>query len=183
MGKIDDVQLLKMIREGKTGEECAAYFGVGNSTISRHKKKLEKEMAGSFAMMRTDALVKAAVEIREVDDLGVLVAQSRRTMDLVELALHGEDKESYEALRRLRRLSGQKNFVTMYTTMLKELRNQLEFYFTMRERVVGLKKVEDFQRTVLDAITECDPGTAQRIVKKLVEIQAIHSSLDLGVTQ
>ena len=151
MAKIDDVQLLKMLKEGKSGEECAAYFGVGNSTISRHKKKLEKEIAGSFAMMRTDALVKAAVEIRDVEDLGVLVAQARRTMDVVELALHGTEKESYAAQMRLRRLSGQKNFVSLYTTM--------------------------------KAITECDPETAQKIVKRLVEIQAIHSSLDLEVVQ
>ena len=180
MGKIDDEKLMEMLKAGKTGEECAVYFGVGSSTISRHKAKIEKQLSASFGMMRADALVKKAVEIREVEDLGVLVAQARRTMDLVELALHGEEKESYHAQMRLRRISGQKNFVTMYTTMLKELRSQLEFYFSMRERVVKMEKIEEFQRVVLDAINEVEPLVAQKIVQKLVQVQAIHSTLDLG---
>lgn len=181
MSKVDDIKLLEMLKQGKSGRECAEAFGVGESTISRHKIKIEKELNRTLALAKTDMLVKNAVEIREVDDLGVLVAQARRTMDLVETVIHGTDEEAYAAKAKLNRLTGGgKNLMAVYTAMLGELRKQLEFYFQMRERYLSMKKIEDYQAVVMQAIKEIDPDVARKIVAKLVEMRALHAAVGVG---
>jgi energy-coupling factor transporter ATP-binding protein EcfA2 len=181
MPKVDDIKLLELLKQGKTGQECAEFFGVGKSTISRHKLRIEKELNRTLALAKTDMLVKNAVEIREVDDLGVLVAQARRTMDLVETVIHGDDQDAYAAKSRLNRLTGgSRNLVGVYTAMLGELRKQLEFYFQMRERYLSMKKIEDYQTVVLQAIKEIDPDVARKIVSRLKEMRALHESVGVG---
>lgn len=175
--KVDDVKLLEMLKQGRTGKECAEFFGVSESTISRHKLKIERELNRSLALSKTDELVKNAVEIREVDDLALLVAQARRTMDLIEQVIHGSDQEAYAAKAKLNRLTGGgKNLVTVYTAMLGELRKQLEFYFQMRERYLSMKKIEDYQQVVLQAIREVDPEVSNRIISRLVEMRALQNA-------
>jgi len=179
--KIDDVKLLELLKSGVSQKECADTFGVGESTISRHKQKIESQLNKSLALERTDVLIRHAVEISEVADLGVLVAQARRTMDLVELVIHGEDKEAYEAKSKLNRLTGGgANLIGVYTTMLGELRKQLEFYFQMRERYLSMKKIEDFQLVVLQVIKECDSEAGRKIMARLAEVNATHSAVSLG---
>jgi hypothetical protein len=50
----------------------------------------------------------------------------------------------------------------------------------MRERYLSMKKIEDYQTVVLQAIKEIDPDVARKIVSRLKEMRALHESVGVG---
>ena len=106
--------------------------------------------------------------------------QTRELLDLINQVTHADDQAYYEAKSKLSRLTGHKGSATTLLVGLQaELRKQLEFYFNVQEKLFNLKQVKEFQKIVLETIREQDPETARKIAKRLVEVQAAYSSIDL----
>lgn len=186
-GKIDKDLLVELLVKAKwTGRAVADFFAVSEGAVSQAKKRMELEVNRNIALFDGGQVLHA--HLSTADQLDGIGRSAREMLELIHLVLHGLDSEDHEVRQRafaarakLGRLAGKKrDLLSFLVKMMGELRKQLEFHFNMQKEVYSLRQVEAFQRTVLDAIKEADPETAQRIQLKLVEVQATRSSLDFN---
>lgn len=184
MGKqFTDQDLLKLIHEqGLTQKEAAARLGVSEGAVSKRLKKIQVAVNNNVALFSAPRILDR--QISYMDQLEGLGRQARELLELVQIALYSEDgsKEYWDARYKLQRLTGPKGNLGQFLVQLQgELRKQLEFYFQIQREAYNLKQVKEFQETVLQEIQAIDPEVARRIVQRLVEINAAHSSLDFGL--
>lgn len=59
----------------------------------------------------------------------------------------------------------------------RELRNQLQFYADIMERLWNAEQIQQFQETVMSVIADVDPEVAAEIRKRLQEREAIRRSI------
>lgn len=186
-GKIDKELFAELLLTQKWSQkQIASFFGVGESAISQMKSRLQLEVNRHIGLFDGAAVLDAQLAV--ASNISGLSQQTKELLEMINLVLHGsrsEDKKkrtaAWEAKVKLSQLLGSKgNLATMLASLQGELRKQTEFIFNMQKEIYSLKQVEFFQRTVLEAIQEESPETAQRIAAKLVEVQATRSSLDFG---
>jgi hypothetical protein len=65
--------------------------------------------------------------------------------------------------------------------VLKEMREHVKLYSELLERVYDMQNVAEFQGTVLAAIEEADPATAQRVREGLAKKHEVRRAALLGV--
>lgn len=182
MGKIfTDENIIDLVhKQGCTQKEAAARLGVSEAAVSKRLKKLQVAVNNNTALFAAPRLLDR--QIGHMEQLEALGRQTRDLLELVQTALHGKGPEYYNARDKLYRLMGPKgNLGTFLIQLQDQLRKQLDFYFQIQKEAYNLKQVQEFQETVLEEIKKIDPEVARRIVQRLVEINAAHSSLDFGL--
>ena len=154
-GKIDKVKLSQLLRSGKSGKDCAKFFGVTEGAISQAKKELNISVVKSVALESAHEV--AAKSLSAVDQL---LNINRKANTLLEAAIQAEDHDT--TLKAMREIRGQ-------------LGLQLEIFKTLYD----VQAVADFQREVLTAIGEVEPGVRNLIIKRLKEGRALRQSVDI----
>lgn len=186
-GKIDkDLFAELLVRARWSQKRCAEYFGVGESAVSQAKKRMDLEVNRHIGLFDGGAVLSA--QLSTADQLDGIGRAAREMLEMIHLVVHGfasEDEKTrraaFEAKAKLSRLAGPKrDLLGFLVSMMGELRKQLEFDFNMKKEIYSLRQVESFQRIVMDEIKSADPETAQRIARRLAEVQATRSSLDFS---
>lgn len=180
--KFSTEDLLRLIQgEGLSQKDAAARLGVSEAAVSQRLKRLQVAVSRNVALFTAGQVVER--QLTTAEQLDAIGRQVRELLGMIHVVLHGDQAASeYQATRaKLLRLAGrQRDLGKFLVELLAELRKQLEFDFNMRREVYNLKQVQEFQEVVMAEIRASDPEVAQRIVKRLVEVQATRTSLDFG---
>lgn len=182
-GSIDRKVLTElMVRHGWNQSQAAEYFSVSGPAVCKTLKRMELAVARNIpAQQAGQELMKA-----QLSDSGARLAslaeQAQYILDLVSVVIKTDEnaEAGREARYKLRRLAGPKGSLgDLAVKLLGESRKQLEFIFAMQREAFNMKRVEEFQGVVMDEIKAAAPEVQQRIMARLVQVQAFRSSLDI----
>ena len=154
-GKIDKVKLSQMLRSGKSGKDCAKFFGVTEGAVSQARKELNISVVKTVALESAHQVVE-----KNLNAVDQLLNINRTANTLLELAIPAEDHDT--TLKAMR-----------------EIRGQLELQLEIFKTLYDVQAVADFQREVLTAIGEVDPDVRNLIINRLKEGRALRQSVDI----
>lgn len=150
------VQLSRMLREGKGVCQIAEHFGVSPGAVSRAKKELH------LGVIRNVGLENAHRVVSENLDA---VAELKRINREVHKILDGlTDSEAPADKVLLLKCSA-------------EIRQQIELQANLFRMLCDVEAVAEFQREVLEAISEVSPEMRGRILMRLKEKRALRASV------
>ena len=154
-GKIDKVKLSQMLRSGKSGKDCAKFFGVTEGAISQARKELNISVVKSVTLESAHQVVE-----KNLNAVEQLLNINRKANTLLEVAIQAKDHDT--TLKAMR-----------------EIRGQLELQLEIFKTLYDVQAVADFQREVLTAIGEVDPDVRNLIINRLKEGRALRQSVDI----
>lgn len=154
-GKIDKVKLSQMLRSGKSGKDCAKFFGVTEGAISQARKELNISVVKSVTLESAHQVVE-----KNLNAVEQLLNINRKANTLLEVAIRAKDHDT--TLKAMR-----------------EIRGQLELQLEIFKTLYDVQAVADFQREVLTAIGEVDPDVRNLIINRLKEDRALRQSVDI----
>lgn len=181
MARFTDEELAEQLRQGKSQKECADLYGVSESYVSKRKKRMQAGVSKDLSLFSAPRVIDQHVSY--MDQLHGLSKQAREILDMIYTILQAEQfSPEYQVVySKLVRLVGSKgSFGSLLIGMQAELRKQIEYFTNLQKDLYNLKQIKAFQDVVMEEIRKTDPEVAQRIVKRLVEINAVRSSLDMG---
>lgn len=190
--KVPPAELLAFLEEGHSQKEAAEHFGASEYAISQARKRLERAVVRKTAVSEAGRQV-IRQQVITLDAILVQVSgiadQARGFLDLINAAMADdgqgvsvEDRSrAYAARAKLARLAGSKGMGGFLSSQMDQLRKALKFIFNMYKEIYNVKKVEEFQRVVLEEIKALEPEAAQRIVARLIELDAVRSATDAGL--
>ena len=153
--KIDKVKLSQMLRAGKSGKECAQFFGCTSGAITHAKKKLNLMVIKNVALENAGRIVD-----KNLNAVAQLQNINQKANDLLDEAIGANLHDT--ALKAMREIRGQLNL-------------QLEIFQTLYD----MKAIEEFQTEVLTAIGEASPDVRNRIISKLNQKRAIRRTITI----
>ena len=154
-GKIDKVKLSQLLRSGKSGKDCAKFFGVTEGAVSQARKELNISVVKSVALESAHQVVE-----KNLNAVDQLLNINRKANTLLEVAIQAKDHDT--TLKAMR-----------------EIRGQLELQLEIFKTLYDVQAVADFQREVLTAIGEVDPDVRNLIINRLKEGRALRQSVDI----
>ncbi len=154
-GKIDKVKLSQLLRSGKSGKDCAKFFGVTEGAISQARKELNISVVKSVTLESAHQVVE-----KNLNAVEQLLNINRKANELLERAIEAKDHDT--TLKAMR-----------------EIRGQLELQLEIFKTLYDLEAVAEFQREVLTAIDEVDRNVRDRIVQRLKENKALRGSVSI----
>ena len=154
-GKIDKVKLSQLLRSGKSGKDCAKFFGVTEGAVSQARKELNISVVKSVALESAHQVVE-----KNLNAVDQLLNINRKANTLLEVAIRAKDHDT--TLKAMR-----------------EIRGQLELQLEIFKTLYDVQAVADFQREVLTAIGEVDPDVRNLIINRLKEGRALRQSVDI----
>ena len=154
-GKIDKIKLSQMLRSGKSGKDCAKFFGVTEGAVSQARKELNISVVKTVALESAHQVVE-----KNLNAVDQLLNINRKANTLLEVAIQAKDHDT--TLKAMR-----------------EIRGQLELQLEIFKTLYDVQAVADFQREVLTAIGEVDPDVRNLIINRLKEGRALRQSVDI----
>ena len=154
-GKIDKVKLSQLLRSGKSGKDCAKFFGVTEGAISQARKELNISVVKSVTLESAHQVVE-----KNLNAVEQLLNINRKANELLERAIEAKDHDT--TLKAMR-----------------EIRGQLELQLEIFKTLYDVQAVADFQREVLTAIGEVEPDVRNLIINRLKEGRALRQSVDI----
>jgi DNA-binding transcriptional regulator YdaS (Cro superfamily) len=162
--KVDAAALQQFLDAGHNQADAARHFGVSEAAVSQRVKQLR------IATSKVVALERAA----DVVNHQLTAAQRLQHVQRVILGeLTWAEQQAKQPGADRAALSD------VIVKLSAEVRSQLRLEHDISRTLIDLRVVREFQRTVFDAISEESPETAQRIVAKLKEQQALRRSAEL----
>lgn len=153
--KIDREKLARMLRKGKSQEDCAKHFGVTPAAISYARREI------AVAVYKHSALtpeVTNRISQENINIIGQLNAINEKALTLLEKAMTENDK--YIALNAM-----------------KEVRSQLGLQLEIYKTLFDFEAIKEFQTEILNLLEEVDPDVKRRIIEKLKERRSIRSAV------
>ncbi len=189
--RIDDKQLLQLVRNGNTIISIARKMGVNRSSVSRRLKTLK------IAINR-NVTIRAAHKIvdREIDALDQLRKINRDANEILDLLMRWNrgDEEALQVLEsqvRKIRVRGREEEITQYKSKdprelalmaMQEIREQLKLHLEMFQALFDMRGVQEFQTEVLEVIGSVSPEARDEIIRRLTEKSALRSAVDFNGT-
>ncbi len=188
--KIDRVKLDQMIREGKLEQkEMAKFFGVSEGAISKAKSELNIAVVKNVTMESAHKVIG-----KHLDTLSQLQKINSHANELLDLLMRWNrgDKEALQILEgqvRKVKVRGSEEEVTEYRfkdprelalKAMQEIRGQLSLQLDIFKTLYDVQAVAEFQREVLSAIGEVEPGVRDRIIKRLKESRVLRESVSIN---
>lgn len=154
-GRIDKVKLSQLLRSGKSGTECAKYFGVTPGAISQARKELNIAVVRQVGLEAAHKVVEK--NLNAVDQLRRI---NETANDLLDRAVASQDHAT--AIK-----------------CMSEIRQQLGLQLEILSTLNDIKAVQDFQQSVLEAIAETSPEVRNAVIDKLHQRNALRRSLEI----
>ncbi len=177
--KFEDEELMDLLRQGKTQSDCARILGVGEAAISKRKKKIDMAVSRDIGLFSARRIVENHISINDINE--GIKRQAAQVLEMINTVMNGEHlgQDYWLAKQRLARLIPAKGGIgNLMTAQQSELRKVAEFELNIQDKMFNIRKVEEFQRVVLETIEDADPEVARRIKLKLVEMNAVRDVLD-----
>jgi molybdenum-dependent DNA-binding transcriptional regulator ModE len=157
-------RLLEAYAQTGSIRKASAAVGIPKSTAARYLKETPKSAAPVVAQQRVI-----------VERSGASLWDARGALD-----------ENYARLLRLvddlegRIDSANPMPAMLYLSTLKEIREHVKAGMAVAKLLIDINEVRAFQDSVLEAITEADPATRERIVRKLEQKRAMGLAVGAG---
>jgi DNA-binding CsgD family transcriptional regulator len=187
--RIDDEQLLQLIREGNTVTETARRLGVSKGTVSNRLKALNIAINRNLTIRSAQKIVDR--EINAMDQLQKINRDANELLDLLMRWNRGEDDalQVLESQVRKIRVRGQEEEISEYKfkdprelalKAMQEIRGQLKLQLEIFQALFDMQAVQQFQAEVLEVIGSVSTEARDKIVRRLTERNALRSALDLN---
>ena len=189
VSRIDDKQLLQLIKNGCTVVEVARRMGVSRRAVYKRLKDLNIAINRNIAIRAAHKIVDR--EINALDQLQKINRDANELLDLLMRWNRGED----EALRviesqvRKIKVRGQEEEIPEYKfrdprelalKAMQEIRGQLKLQLEIFQALFDMQAVQQFQAEVLEVIGSVSTEARDEIIRRLTERNALRSSLDLN---
>jgi len=187
--RIDDKQLLQLLRNGNSIIGIARKMGVNRSSISRRLKTLK------IAINR-NVTIRAAHKIvdREIDALDQLRKINRDANEILNVLMRWNrgDEEAIQVLEsqvRKIKVRGREEEITQFKSKdprelalmaMQEIREQLRLQVEIFQALFDMKAVQEFQTEVLEIIGSVSPEARNEIIRRLTERNVLRSAVDLN---
>jgi hypothetical protein len=162
--KLSDDALRAYLDAGHSQADAARHFAVSEPAIHQRLKRMRQLTSRVIALERANDIV---------DEKLSATARLERVQQVI-------DEELGWAVQEARRDGGDR--AALADVILKlagEVRQQLGLQLAISRTLVDLRVVKEFHETVVEAIREESPATAQRIIARLKERRALRPSADL----
>ncbi len=162
--RIDPDALRRVLDAGHSQADAAKYFGVTEAAISQRVQKLRIATSKVVALERAGEVVDQRLQATE------RLTRVQRVID-DELSWAVDQAKQPDADRS-----------ALQDTILKlaaEVRQQLGLQLNISRTLIDLRVVREFQRSVVEVISEESPEAARRIVARLKERRALRQSAGL----
>src|SRR5712691_9193491 len=162
--KVSDPDLRAYLDAGHSQAEAARHFGVSEPAIHQRLKRLRQLTS------RVVALEKAADVVEEKLSASARLERVQQVID---------DELAWAVKQARREGADRAALVEIVLKLTGEVRHQLGLQLDISRTLVDLRVVKEFHETVVDAIREESPETAQRIVTRLKQRRALRPSADI----
>ncbi len=187
--RIDNNQLLQLIRNGDTVSEAARKLGVNKATVSVRLKELNVAINRNVAIRAAHKIVDR--EINALDQLQKINRDANELLDLLMRWNRGEDAalQLLESQVRKIKVRGQIEEVAEYRfkdprelalKAMQEIRGQLKLQLEIFQALFDMQAVKQFQTEVLEVIASVSTEARDEIIRRLTERNALRSALDLN---
>jgi AcrR family transcriptional regulator len=187
--RIDEKQLLQLIRNGVTVLEVARRMGVSNQAVYKRLKVLNIAINRNVTIRSARKIVDR--EINALDQLQKINRDANELLDLLMRWNRGEDYalQVLESQVRKIKVRGQKEEITAYKfkdphelalKAMQEIREQLKLQLEIFQALFDMRAVQQFQAAVLEVIGSVSTEARDEIIRRLTERNAIRSALDLS---
>jgi len=193
--KIDIVKLDNLLNKfNKSETECAEYFGVSPSAISKAKSKLNNFITKTTVLEAAPIVYQR--NLNTVDQLNKINRDANEILDLVMGWARGDENcirilETQVKKVKWREKDGEDRELDVQEIKFKdpreialkamaEIRNQLKLQLEIYQTLYDVKAAEEFQQEVLTAIGEAAPDVRARIIINLQEKRAIRSAIQFA---
>jgi len=187
--RIDEEQLVQLIRNGYTVVEVARKMGVSRRAVYNRLKDLNIAINRNVAIRAAHKIVD-----REINTLDQLQKINRDANELLDLLMRW-NRGDYSALQVLEsqvrkiKVRGQEEEITDYRfkdprelalKAMQEIRGQLKLQLEIFQALFDMRAVQQFQAEVLDIIGSVSTEARDEIIRRLTEKNALRSALDLN---
>jgi hypothetical protein len=165
--KIDVKKLEQMLRAGKSQTEAAKFFGVTTGAINQVKQKLMRNIVRTVGLEKAKEVVDCQFDI-----MGQLKKASRVVNDEIDWLVEVASKADTDAGR-----------VALQELIIKhaaEIRKQTDAQMRLFELWTDAKLMAEFQREVLTAMEEMQPGVRDAIIRRLKEKRALRGVVEFN---
>ncbi len=187
--RIDDNQLLQLIRNGDTVTEAARKIGVCKAAVSRRLKALKVAINRNVALRAAHKIVDR--EINALDQLQKINRDANELLDLLMRWNRGEDAalQILESQARKIKVRGHEEEISEYRfkdprelalKAMQEIRGQLKLQLEIFQALFDMRAVQQFQAEVLEVIASVSTEARDEIIRRLTERNALRSALDLN---
>ncbi len=187
--RIDNNQLLQLIRNGDTVSEAARKLGVNKATVSVRLKELNVAINRNVTIRAAHKIVDR--EINALDQLQKINRDANELLDLLMRWNRGEDAalQVLESQVRKIKVRGQEEEITEFKfkdprelalKAMKEIRGQLKLQLEIFQALFDMQAVKQFQTEVLEVIGSVSTEARDEIIRRLTERNALRSALDLN---
>jgi hypothetical protein len=187
--RIDDKQLLQLVRNGNTIIGIARKMGVNRSSVSRRLKTLKIAINRNITIRAAHKIVDR--EIDALDQLRKINRDANEILDLLMRWNRGDEEalQVFESQVRRIRVRGQEEEITQFRSKdprelalraMQEIREQLRLHLEIFQALFDMKGVQEFQTEVLEVIGSVSPEARDEIMRRLTEKSALRSAIDLN---
>ena len=187
--RIDNNQLLQLIRNGDTVSEAARKLGVNKATVSVRLKELNVAINRNVTIRAAHKIVDR--EINALDQLQKINRDANELLDLLMRWNRGEDAalQVLESQVRKIKVRGQEEEITEFRfkdprelalKAMQEIRGQLKLQLEIFQALFDMQAVKQFQAEVLEVIGSVSTQARDEIIRRLTERNALRSALDLN---
>ncbi len=187
--RIDDNQLLQLIRNGDTVTEAAHKIGVHKAAVSRRLKALNVAINRNVTLRAAHKIVER--EINALDQLQKINRDANELLDLLMRWNRGEDAalQVLESQVRKIKVRGREEEITEFKfkdprelalKAMQEIRGQLKLQLEIFQALFDMRAVQQFQSEVLEVIASVSTEARDEIIRRLTERNALRSALDLN---
>jgi len=187
--RIDDNQLLQLIRNGNTVTETARKMGVSKATVSIRLKRLNVAINRNVTIRAAHKIVDR--EINALDQLQKINRDANELLDLLMRWNRGEEDalQILESQVRKIKVRGREEEISEYRfkdprelalKAMQEIRGQLKLQLEIFQALFDLQAVQQFQAEVLEVIGSVSTEARDEIIRRLTERNALRSALDLN---
>ena len=187
--RIDNNQLLQLIRNGDTVSEAARKLGVNKATVSVRLKELNVAINRNVTIRAAHKIVDR--EINALDQLQKINRDANELLDLLMRWNRGDDAalQVLESQVRKIKVRGQIEEVAEYRfkdprelalKAMQEIRGQLKLQLEIFQALFDMQAVKQFQAEVLEVIGSVSTEARDEIIRRLTERNALRSALDLN---
>jgi len=187
MKKISNLELERLLSDGKTVSEMARELKVTKGAVSKRLKALRVAINQRVVLHDAGEIVE-----KKLDAIGQLQKINDYANELLDLLMRWNrgDQEALQILEsqvRKVKVRGSEEEVTEYRfkdprelalKAMAEIRGQLNLQLEIFQALYDMSAVAEFQREILTAIGEVAPDVRHKIVCNLQKRRAIRSTLD-----
>jgi hypothetical protein len=158
-GKVDPIEMERLIQKGKKNVEIARHFGVSPAAITLARKALKKDVVKNVALENAHRIVG-----QQIDAMAQLNNAVQKVNALIERFDGREDKDGAD----------------IYLKALAESRKQISTLMEIAKTMMDYEAVQEFQAAVLETIASVDDSLKQQILKKLRQSKAIRAAVTIN---